>query len=282
MNGYGALVGLLMSSAIALVLADPYPWRGRRFTRRVLTVLQPSLVSIPRALGPHRVRAIEERQRLAGLHADSAAHVLMLVTWTACGLGIGTLAVVLLIGIGAVRNAAATVLLIGVCGISGWLLGDRRLGALAKHRREQAALELPGVAETLALAVGAGAALPHAIERITQRANGVLISEFRLAVDAIRAGATLDAALAAIPARLPIPSVLRFTDAIRIALERGTPIVDVLHAQATDARAESRRLLMERAGKREAAMLIPVVFLVLPAIVVVALYPGYRELALLT
>ena len=104
------------------------------------------------------------------------------------------------------------------------------------------------------------------------------MTEMRSVVSDISRGRTLDEALAAMCQRMPIPSVIRFLDALRIALERGTPVADVLHAQASDARHESRRLLMESAGKREVAMLIPVVFLVLPAVVVIALFPGFREL----
>jgi tight adherence protein C len=48
-----------------------------------------------------------------------------------------------------------------------------------------------------------------------------------------------------------------------------------LRAQAKDVRAALARDLMESAGKREIAMLAPVVFLILPCVVLVALYPGF-------
>ena len=51
-------------------------------------------------------------------------------------------------------------------------------------------------------------------------------------------------------------------------------MAEVLRAQARDARAESARALLVLAGKKETAMMIPVVFLILPVIVAVALYPG--------
>ncbi len=282
MNGVGALIGLQVGTAMAIVISDPYPWHARRFTRRVLNALQPRSRNVPRVLGAHRVRSIEERQRLAGLRPDAAAHLMRLVVWTSSGIGVGTFGIAVLLGAGLVRNAMASGLLLVVCGVSGWMLCDRRLGMLAKRRQNRAALELPGIAQSLALAVAAGSGVPHAMERVAHTASGAIADELRVAIDQMRSGATLDATLAAIPNRLPVPSVQRFTDALRIALERGTPLVDVLHAQATDARAESRRLMMERAGRREAAMLIPIVFLVLPAIVVIALYPGFRELSTLT
>jgi tight adherence protein C len=63
-----------------------------------------------------------------------------------------------------------------------------------------------------------------------------------------------------------------------MAIERGTPIADVLRAQAMDARNLEARKLMTLAGKKETLMMIPVVFLILPLIVVVALYPGLTAL----
>ena len=59
-----------------------------------------------------------------------------------------------------------------------------------------------------------------------------------------------------------------------IAVERGTPLADVLRAQAVDVREEGKRYLLESAGKREIGMLVPVVFFVLPLTIVFALFPG--------
>ena len=66
-----------------------------------------------------------------------------------------------------------------------------------------------------------------------------------------------------------------------IALDRGTPIVEVLRAQAADARAVHRRRLMEAAGRKDVAMLVPIVFLILPVVVAIALFPGLQALQVL-
>jgi tight adherence protein C len=59
-----------------------------------------------------------------------------------------------------------------------------------------------------------------------------------------------------------------------VALERGTPLADVLHSQAADVREASRRALLETGARKEVAMMVPVVFLVLPVTVLFSLYPG--------
>ncbi len=62
----------------------------------------------------------------------------------------------------------------------------------------------------------------------------------------------------------------------------GTPLADVLHAQAADVREAGRRALIESAARREVFMLVPVVFLVLPVTVLFAFYPGLVGLRLTT
>jgi len=61
-------------------------------------------------------------------------------------------------------------------------------------------------------------------------------------------------------------------------LERGTPLAEVLRAQAQDARDEAKRELLEVAGKKEVAMLVPLVFLILPITVIFAIFPGIAVL----
>ena len=80
--------------------------------------------------------------------------------------------------------------------------------------------------------------------------------------------------------RTSLPGLARFVDGVAVAVERGTPLAEVLRAQAQDARDEGRRALMERGGKQVVAMMVPVVFLVLPVTVVFAVYPGLAVLRL--
>ena len=61
-----------------------------------------------------------------------------------------------------------------------------------------------------------------------------------------------------------LPLVARFAEGIAVAVERGTPLADVLHAQAADVREAGRRELIETAARKEVFMMVPVVFLVLP------------------
>jgi tight adherence protein C len=72
----------------------------------------------------------------------------------------------------------------------------------------------------------------------------------------------------------------RFVDAVVVAVERGTPLTNVLTAQSGDAREARRRSLIEVGGRKEIAMMVPVVFLVLPISVLFVLFPGFYGLSL--
>ena len=104
--------------------------------------------------------------------------------------------------------------------------------------------------------------------------------ELRRALADIRSGAGLAAAMQGVADRTELPGLARFVEGMIVALERGTPLADVLRAQAADAREEGRRHVMESAGRREISMMVPVVFLVLPVTVLFAVYPGLIALRL--
>ncbi len=80
--------------------------------------------------------------------------------------------------------------------------------------------------------------------------------------------------------RSGVPAIARFVDGMVVAVERGTPLADVLRAQAVDVREAGRRSLLETGARRELLMMVPVVFLVLPVSVVFALFPGFFGLSL--
>ena len=63
-------------------------------------------------------------------------------------------------------------------------------------------------------------------------------------------------------------------------MERGTPLAEVLRSQAQDVRDQDKRELMEMAGRKEIAMMVPLVFMVLPLSVLFAVFPGIAILQL--
>ena len=51
----------------------------------------------------------------------------------------------------------------------------------------------------------------------------------------------------------------RFIDGRLVAIERGTPLAEVLRAQAADVREAGKRRLLEAGGRKEIAMMVEIV-----------------------
>jgi tight adherence protein C len=185
----------------------------------------------------------------------------------------------------ALRSPGRTVPLIVLCGVAfvlGVLLRENRLTAQVTERERRILVEFPTVAELLALAVGAGEGPVSALDRVVTRSRGELSADLGVVLADIRLGTPVSAALDALARRTGLPVVARFAEGMAVAIERGTPLAGVLHAQATDVREAGRRALIESGARKEIAMMVPVVFLVLPVTVVFAFWPGVVGLHLVT
>lgn len=109
---------------------------------------------------------------------------------------------------------------------------------------------------------------------------GELSKEFSRVLADTRAGKPLADALQQFSSRTELGPLVRFVDGLIVAVERGTPLADVLRAQAQDVRDTAKRELMESAGRKEIGMMVPLVFGVLPLTVVFAVFPGLAAISL--
>ncbi|MDN5795230.1 MAG: type II secretion system F family protein [Intrasporangium sp.] len=298
----GAVVGLLALAGVALVVAGlpmmRRPGLEERLAPYLRDAVRPSklLAAPPRTPGffglgalaaPYLSRlgmrvdavlggsaSVVRRQQRAGQQSDlerfRAEQVL-------AGFG-GAIAAILLTGLQAVSKGQLSLVMLVLLVVVGALAGiagrDLHLSRSA-HRREQRMLaEFPTVAELLALAVSAGEGATGALERVCRLSHGELSDELRRCLADARAGANLPTALEGLARRTGLLSLSRFVDGIVVAVERGTPLAEVLRAQAQDVREQGRRALMEEGARKEITMMVPVVFLILPVTVLFALYPG--------
>jgi tight adherence protein C len=308
-SAFGALVGLIAGLGLWLVTVRLPWWRRPTLDQRLapyvrdapasrlLPAILPSagtpMRTLERLLAPVMADAARWAERITGgpgtvrrrldqlgeggtIDAFRAEQVVWGVIGAGLGLGLGLLAGALSEGLALVPVVALVVIgaLLGVLGRDQWLTAQVR-------RREQLMLaEFPTVAELLALSVGAGEGAIGALERVARTCQGQLSVELRRTLADARAGASLVQALEGLAGRTSLPSLARFVDGVAVAVERGTPLADVLRAQAQDVRELSRRRLIEAGGKKEIAMMIPVVFLVLPVTVLFAVFPGLAILDL--
>lgn len=253
-SAWGALESLL-----APVMSDAVRWverlsGGTGRVRRRLDQLGAGL----------RVEQFRAEQVVWGV-LGAAGGVLLGVTGVVVGSGGSALTVVGLLAVGT---------LLGVFG------RDQVLTSQVRRREQRMLAEFPTVAELLALSVGAGEGAVGALERVARTCTGELSAELRRTLAEARAGASLVQALDQLSARTGMPVLARFVDGVAVAIERGTPLAEVLRAQAQDVREVSRRRLIEIGGRKEISMMVPVVFFVLPITVLFAVYPGLAVLDL--
>ncbi|MBW9213682.1 type II secretion system F family protein [Mumia sp. zg.B53] len=203
------------------------------------------------------------------------------VVWGVAAFG-ASAAVLLSWGMVADVRPLAGLILCVAAGVTGVLARDLALTHEVQRHEERVTREFPTLADLLALAVAAGEGPVSALERVADVSNGAMSRDLRTVVADVRTGRPLADALDDLSARTGVPAVARFAETLAVAVERGTPLVDVLHAQAADVREAGRRELVESGARREVLMLVPVVFLVLPVTVLFAFYPGLVSLSVTT
>ena len=304
----GAGLGLVAATGLCLAIAGSPPMRRPRLDDRLAPYLRdaprPSRLlnearsftpfpTLERLLGPllrdaatYVDRALggsaSVRRRLdqIGRRVSLEQFRMEQVLWGSAGLLLGLLLALVTALRGATARPVAFLVLSLVLALVGVLGRDRALTNEVRRREERMLAEFPTMAELLALSVTAGEGAVGALQRVTKLSRGELSRELGRALADARAGASLVAALEAMAARTSLPALARFVDGMAIAVERGTPLAEVLRAQAVDVREQGRRALLEAGGRKEIAMLVPVVFLVLPVTVVFALFPGFYNLSL--
>jgi tight adherence protein C len=295
---WGGLAGGLLGLGVVLVLWHVAVLRRADFGMRVLHHLSdiPELATMARrptrggslravaarldeVLGGNQ--SVRRRLERAALDMSVADFRVQQVVW---GLGAMSLMASLTVVVTSrsPERFLPMLILTAIAGMLGVLLRENRLTAQVRVHERAVLTELPALSELLALAVAAGEGPVAALERVVSRSHGAFSRELARVLGAIRTGTPVSVALDDYSARTGVPVVARFAQALAVALERGTPLADLLHAQAADVREAHRRELIETGARREVAMMVPVVFLVLPTTVLFAFWPGVVGLRMVT
>lgn len=254
---------LLMDQAVV----SPWGALGR--------IIQPVLTEGVRQLGRFNLgnHALERKLEAAGSRLTvqdyRAQQLIAAATAAAAGVA-GCVA----LAVNGTLNPFLGVVLVVTLAVAAFFLRDNVLTAQVNRRRTKILSEFPSVAELVALSVSAGDSAAGALERVATTARGELAGEFATVLTDMRSGSSIHAALKSCARRIQLAPVERFIEGILVALERGTPLADVLRAQAKDVRELSKRELLESAGRKEIGMMTPLVFGILPLTVVFAVYPG--------
>ena len=157
--------------------------------------------------------------------------------------------------------------------------GKYLYGRRTKKVRAQMELEFPALVEVFSILISGGLSPSSALQKIGENSNGEISRVIRPIIEEMRNGLNFSGALDALTQATGLISVRRFADSLVIAVQRGTPLADVVGRQIAEIRNSQRLKNLERAGKAEIALMIPVVFLILPVSILFALWPSYYGLS---
>jgi tight adherence protein C len=152
-------------------------------------------------------------------------------------------------------------------------LPDVALARRARHRQRLIGSRVPDLAELLVATTGAGLNPPLALKRSAEVLDGALGEELRRAVRAVELGAPWRTVLDELAARTGDQSILRLVRAMGRSQRLGTPLASALHNVAEDLRTERRARAEELARRAPVKMLFPLVFLILPAFLLLTVGP---------
>jgi tight adherence protein C len=153
-----------------------------------------------------------------------------------------------------------------------------RISSANKAKLARALFELPEVLDLLVVNLRAGDGIYRSFSSVVPKCDGELAKELTRVLRAVQFGAAFGDEIKTVAISIPQPQVIEFTNKIALALERGTPLAQMLSELSASTRAEIRNMLLRQAGKNETRMLIPLVFLILPITVLFAIYPSLELL----
>jgi tight adherence protein C len=147
------------------------------------------------------------------------------------------------------------------------------LSRAERRRRARVDAELPQLLDLLAGASSAGLAAPAAFRRALGAVSGPLVDELAGVVRAVDLGARWREELRRAADRIWLPDLRRAVSALTRTETLGSSLSEAMSDLARDVRASRRAKASERARTAPVKMLFPLVFLVLPAFLLLTVVP---------
>ena len=147
-----------------------------------------------------------------------------------------------------------------------------------QKERERVASQLPAIVELFTILISGGESISGSLRQIALRGNGELPGLIAKSVESMERGVGFSEAVDCIGRESRESSVRRFFDSLIVASQRGNSLNDVLMRQVREIRDSQKAMLLKAAGRAEIALMIPIVFLILPISILFALWPSFVTL----
>jgi Flp pilus assembly protein TadB len=158
-------------------------------------------------------------------------------------------------------------------GAVAWRVPDLVLARLARRTSAAADREIPVLLDLLAVATSAGLPPQLAFRRAVEAATGPLADELRSVLDASDLGGRWRDELIVVGDRLALPDLQRLLGALARTDSLGSSLAEEIEHLASDVREVRRAAAAQRARTAPVKMLFPLVFLVLPAFLLLTVVP---------
>jgi tight adherence protein C len=144
---------------------------------------------------------------------------------------------------------------------------------LARRRQARLAGQVPDFGELLLATTQAGLAPPVAFRRSSEALGSPLGEELAAALRQVDLGVPWRTSLEEVAGRVEDPSFRRLVSALTRSQRLGNSLTAALRSVADDLRGERRAVAEERARRAPVKMLFPLVFLILPAFLLLTVGP---------
>lgn len=160
-----------------------------------------------------------------------------------------------------------------ILGAVAFRVPDLILAGAARGRAAAADREIPQLLDLLAAASSAGLSGPLALRRAVEATRGPLAEELGAVLRAVDLGGRWRDELRKASDRLELPDLRRAVAALSRTETLGTSLSEAMRELAAQVREARRAAAGERARKAPVKMLFPLVFLVLPAFLLLTVVP---------
>lgn len=165
--------------------------------------------------------------------------------------------------------------------VFGFFLVSKVLGVKIRRRQENLDRALPDIIDLFVISMEAGLSLNAALQRVTEEVRKVyrdFSDELQIASGELRAGVSWDEAFDNLAKRTDVQSIRSMVGLMIQSNKLGTSIGDALRHHADFIRTQRILLAEERAAKLPVKMIFPLIFCIMPAIMIVVAGPGLIHL----
>jgi tight adherence protein C len=185
------------------------------------------------------------------------------------GVAIGILGLVATQGSG----AAVTIIAGGFGALFGWFLPVGYVQRSGRYRLAEIDRELPDLIDLMVVTIEAGLTLSASMQLASTKFTGPLGEELRITLQEQRMGRSLHDALLGLLGRCDTPNVRSFVRSVTQGENLGVSIGSIMRNLAEEMRKRRRAAAEKMAQKAPVKILFPLVFLILPAFVIIILAP---------